>query len=148
MYAWLRTCIKTECVISGTTGGLLDPNHCYKISWSLTRLIIKLTGQTYKCTFSAVDDISLYYIVSLCMAICYSSRRVCTYPWRSYLLLVLLIERLFTVGDLSDNLRCGKGLVLWVQRTVQHYFININSNIMHSTSTVCYYKKMRRKSQI
>ena len=58
----LRTCMKTECVISGTTGGLVDPNYCYKISCLLTRLIIKLAGQTYK---SAVDDISLYYIVSL-----------------------------------------------------------------------------------
>ena len=27
---WLRvrTCMKTECVISGTTGGLMDPNYC------------------------------------------------------------------------------------------------------------------------
>ena len=23
---------ETECVISGTTGGLMDPNYCYKIS--------------------------------------------------------------------------------------------------------------------
>ena len=58
--------MKTECVISGTTGGLMDPNYCYKISQSLTRLIIKLAGQTYKSTFfSAEGDISLYYIVSL-----------------------------------------------------------------------------------
>ena len=28
----LRTCMKTECVISGTTGGLMDPNYCCKIS--------------------------------------------------------------------------------------------------------------------
>ena len=28
----LRTCMKTECVISGTTGGLMDPNYCYKNS--------------------------------------------------------------------------------------------------------------------
>ena len=62
----LRTCMKTECVISGTTGELMHPNYCYKISWSLTRLIIKLAGQTYKSTFfSAVDDTFLYYIVSL-----------------------------------------------------------------------------------
>ena len=46
----LRTCMNTERVISGTTGGLMDPNYCYKISWSLTRLIIKLAGQTYKST--------------------------------------------------------------------------------------------------
>ena len=44
----------------------MDPNYRYKISWSLTRLIIKLAGQTYKSTFfSAVDDISLNDIVSL-----------------------------------------------------------------------------------
>ena len=34
--------MKTECVISGTTGGFMDPNYCYKMSRSLTRLIIKL----------------------------------------------------------------------------------------------------------
>ena len=59
--------MKTECLISGTTGGLTDPNYCYKISWSLTRLVIKLAGQTYKSTFfSAVDDlhISLSYSIS------------------------------------------------------------------------------------
>ena len=28
----LRTCMKTECVISGTTGGLIEANYCYKIS--------------------------------------------------------------------------------------------------------------------
>ena len=50
-YIFLRTCMKTECVISGTTGGIMDPNYCCKISWSLTRLIIKLAGQTYKSTF-------------------------------------------------------------------------------------------------
>ena len=43
----------------------MDPNYRYKISRSLTRFIKKLAGQTYKSTFSAVDDISLYYIVSL-----------------------------------------------------------------------------------
>ena len=44
----------------------MDPKYCYKISRSLTRLIIKLAGQAYKSTFlSAVGDISLYYIVSL-----------------------------------------------------------------------------------
>ena len=44
----------------------MDPNYCYKISRSLTRLTIKLAGQTYESTFfSAVDDISLYYVVSL-----------------------------------------------------------------------------------
>ena len=44
----------------------MDTNYCYKIRRSLTRLIIKLAAQTYKSTFfSAVDDISLYYIVSL-----------------------------------------------------------------------------------
>ena len=44
----------------------MDPIYCYEMSRSLTRLIIKLAGQTYKSTFlSAVDDISLYYIVSL-----------------------------------------------------------------------------------
>ena len=31
-YRSLRTCMKTECVISGTTGGLMDPSYCYKIS--------------------------------------------------------------------------------------------------------------------
>ena len=62
---WLRTCMKTECVIRGTTGGLINPNYCYKISWAQTRLVIKLAGQTYKSTFfSAVEDISLYYVVS------------------------------------------------------------------------------------
>ena len=44
----------------------MDPKYCYKISWSLTRLIMKIAGQTYKSTlFSAVDYISLYDIVSL-----------------------------------------------------------------------------------
>ena len=44
----------------------MDLNYCYKISWSLTRLIKKLAAQTYKSTFfSAVDDISLYYVASL-----------------------------------------------------------------------------------
>ena len=28
----LRTCMKTEYVISGTTRGLMDLNYCYKIS--------------------------------------------------------------------------------------------------------------------
>ena len=28
----LRTCMKTECVICGTTGGLMDPNYSYNIS--------------------------------------------------------------------------------------------------------------------
>ena len=66
-YVHLRTCMKTECVISGITGGLMDPNYCYKISWSLSRLIIKLAGQTYKSAFfSVVEDISVYHIVSLC----------------------------------------------------------------------------------
>ena len=75
----LRTCMKTECVISGTIGGLMDPNYCYKISWSLTRLIIKLAGQTYNSTFSsAVDDMSLYYIVSLAnIASCDKSPSTC-----------------------------------------------------------------------
>ena len=36
IYNILLSCMKTECVISGTTGGLMDPNCCYKISWSLT----------------------------------------------------------------------------------------------------------------
>ena len=44
----------------------MDRNYCYKISRSLTRLIMKLAGHAYKATFfSAEDDISLYYIVSL-----------------------------------------------------------------------------------
>ena len=44
----------------------MDPNFRYKISSSLTRLVIKLAGQTYKSTFfSSVDDISLNYVVSL-----------------------------------------------------------------------------------
>ena len=62
----IRTCMKTECVISGTTGGLIDPNYCYKISWSLTRVILKLAGQTYKSTFFSACrwHISLLYSIS------------------------------------------------------------------------------------
>ena len=58
--------MKTECVISGTTGGLMDPNYSYKISWSLTRLIIKLAGLTYKSMFffSCRWHISLLYSIS------------------------------------------------------------------------------------
>ena len=43
----------------------MDPNYCYKISWSLTRLIIKLAGQTFKSTiFSSRLHISLLYSIS------------------------------------------------------------------------------------
>ena len=44
----------------------MDPNYSYKISRSLTRLIIKLAvDRRINLRFLAVDDISLYYIVSL-----------------------------------------------------------------------------------
>ena len=42
------------------------PSYCYKISWPLTRLVIKLAGQTYKSTFyfSCRWHISLMYSIS------------------------------------------------------------------------------------
>ena len=50
----------------GQLEGLWTQTTVIKSAVSLTRLIIKLAGQTYKSTFfSAVDDITLYYVVSL-----------------------------------------------------------------------------------
>ena len=60
----------------------MDPNYYYKISWSLTRLIVKLAGQTHKSTFfSAVDNISLYYIVSLISPIWSFKKCSCKTEW-------------------------------------------------------------------
>ena len=57
--------MKTECVISGTTGGLMDPNYCYKISWSLTRVITKLPDRRINLRFfSCRLHISLLYSIS------------------------------------------------------------------------------------